>query len=65
MSKVIHAISTRGEAKKIHYMDSDDGTTYCGIYGPFREVKITYTDRIENRVCKTCMKKHVKNIGGE
>jgi hypothetical protein len=59
---------TRGdEPKKIHYIDVDengnlDEVTYCGVSSPFEETsKITYCDRMENRVCKKCFKKYISN----
>jgi hypothetical protein len=59
---------TRGdEPKKIHYVDVDDNgnldeSTYCGVSSPFEETsKITYRDRMENKVCKKCFKKYISS----
>jgi len=69
MINVKHVVKlTKGdEPKKIHYVDADengnlDESAYCGSSGPFEETsKITYRDRMENRVCKKCFKKYVSS----
>ncbi len=59
MKDIINVIRLKGDRKKIHYMNRDADAAYCGASGPFKETVISYKDRYENMVCKTCFKKFI------
>lgn len=59
-TKILTGKQTEGMGTKIHYYTIDAFTAFCGASGPFDQTTITWSNRINNEVCKTCFQRFVK-----
>lgn len=57
---------TQYNKSKIHYIEvvngKIDNMANCSAIGPFEQIKITYRDRQEGRVCKKCFKDYISSL---